>query len=155
MSTVAATSSSTSATNIYGNASGYAPGVNADGTVNAADSNTTVSQDQFLQLLVTQLQNQDPTSPTDETQMLAQLAQFSSLSETEKLNTTTTSADQFSEMAQSAGLIGKTVTAGTSTSPVTGVVSSVSVSNNVTYLDIGGQNVDASTVSSVQNTSGS
>jgi len=38
-----------------------------------------VSQDQFLQLLVAQLQYQDPTNPTDSTTFVTQLAQFSSL----------------------------------------------------------------------------
>jgi flagellar basal-body rod modification protein FlgD len=38
-----------------------------------------LGQDAFLQLLVTQLQNQDPTKPQDTDQMLSQLAQFSSL----------------------------------------------------------------------------
>ena len=33
----------------------------------------------FLQLLVAQLQNQDPTAPQDGTQFVSQLAQFSSL----------------------------------------------------------------------------
>jgi flagellar basal-body rod modification protein FlgD len=36
-------------------------------------------QQTFLQLLVAQLKNQDPTSPQDGTQFVAQLAQFSSL----------------------------------------------------------------------------
>ena len=44
----------------------------------ASDSLT--NKNQFLQLLVTQLQNQDPTAPTDQTETLSQLAQFSSLS---------------------------------------------------------------------------
>jgi flagellar basal-body rod modification protein FlgD len=38
-----------------------------------------VSEQTFLQLLVAQLQNQDPTQPQDGTQFVAQLAQFSSL----------------------------------------------------------------------------
>jgi len=37
------------------------------------------SEQMFLQLLVAQLQNQDPTQPQDGTQFVAQLAQFSSL----------------------------------------------------------------------------
>ncbi len=37
------------------------------------------SESVFLQLLVAQLKNQDPTSPADPTQFLAQLAQFSTL----------------------------------------------------------------------------
>ena len=38
-----------------------------------------VSEQTFLQLLVAQLQNQDPTQPQDGNQFVAQLAQFSSL----------------------------------------------------------------------------
>ena len=41
-----------------------------------------VTQNQFLQLLVTQLQNQDPLNPTDSTQFMGELAQFSDLQET-------------------------------------------------------------------------
>jgi len=39
----------------------------------------TVSKDEFLQLFVTQLRNQDPLSPMDGAGFTAQLAQFSSL----------------------------------------------------------------------------
>lgn len=38
-----------------------------------------LGQDTFLQLLVSQLQHQDPTSPKDDLDFIAQLAQFSSL----------------------------------------------------------------------------
>lgn len=38
-----------------------------------------LGSDTFLQLLVTQLQNQDPTQPQDSSEFLAQLAQFSSI----------------------------------------------------------------------------
>ncbi len=46
-----------------------------------------LGEDAFMQLLITELQHQDPTQPQDDSQLLAQLAQFSSL---EKL----TSIDQ-------------------------------------------------------------
>jgi flagellar basal-body rod modification protein FlgD len=39
----------------------------------------TATEQTFLQLLVAQLQNQDPTNPQDGTQFVSQLAQFSSL----------------------------------------------------------------------------
>ena len=58
---------------------------NASG-VSASVTDTSDAKSQFLQLLVTQLQNQDPTAPTDQTQMLAQLAQFSSLEQMQNLN---------------------------------------------------------------------
>lgn len=44
-----------------------------DPTANLANEST------FLQLLVAQIQNQDPTSPTDSIQFVTQLAQFSQL----------------------------------------------------------------------------
>lgn len=137
-------------TGAYGNAGGIATNVNSDGTVKQSGANATVSQDQFLQLLVTQLQNQDPNNPTDQTQMLAQLAQFSSLSEMQTLNQTMSSSAQFGQLSQSAALIGKTVTAGAADSPISGVVSSVTMQNGKPFLNIGGQAVDASTVTNIQ-----
>ena len=38
-----------------------------------------VTENMFLQLLVTQLQNQDPTNPADSTQFVTQLAQFQTM----------------------------------------------------------------------------
>jgi flagellar basal-body rod modification protein FlgD len=43
------------------------------------DSAGNVSETAFLQLLVAQIQYQDPTNPTDSTAFVTQLAQFSSL----------------------------------------------------------------------------
>ena len=136
---------------IPANANGTATNVNSDGTVKATSNSASVSQNQFLLLLVNELQNQDPTAPVDQTQTLAQLAQFSQLQETETLNQTLTTNQGFTNVAQSATLIGKTVSTATSTSAgVSGVVTSVSLSNGKTYLQIGGQDVDASTVTSIQ-----
>jgi flagellar basal-body rod modification protein FlgD len=44
-----------------------------------ASSPDNVDENQFLQLLVAQIQYQDPTNPTDSTAFVTQLAQFSSL----------------------------------------------------------------------------
>jgi flagellar basal-body rod modification protein FlgD len=46
---------------------------------NASTRETTLGQDAFLKLLLTQLQHQDPTRPMNDTEFIAQLAQFSSL----------------------------------------------------------------------------
>jgi flagellar basal-body rod modification protein FlgD len=43
---------------------------------------TAPSEQMFLQLLVAQIKNQDPTNPADGTQFVAQLAQFSQLEQT-------------------------------------------------------------------------
>ena len=92
----------------YIDASGTASNVNADGTVSKANQN--VAQNQFLQLLITELKNQDPTKPTDQTQTLSQLAQFSSLEQMTNLNQNITQGNTYSQISQSAALIGKTVT---------------------------------------------
>lgn len=57
-----------------------------------------LGKDDFLQLLVTQLENQDPLEPMDPEQMTAQLAQFSSL---EQLNNISDSMEGLDSMTQS------------------------------------------------------
>jgi len=49
-------------------------------------SNASDLQTQFLTLLVTQLQNQNPLEPMDNSDMTSQLAQISSLQQLEKMN---------------------------------------------------------------------
>ncbi|MFK7901900.1 MAG: flagellar hook capping FlgD N-terminal domain-containing protein [Nitratireductor sp.] len=44
-----------------------------------ASKNNTVNYDAFLQLLITQIKNQDPTEPQDSGEFLAQIASFSSV----------------------------------------------------------------------------
>lgn len=56
-------------------------GANAPATP-ASGNNAAPTQSEFLQLLVTQLQNQDPTAPQDDTQFVAELAQFAQLEQT-------------------------------------------------------------------------
>ncbi len=48
----------------------------ATSTTSATGAAATVDQNMFLQLLVAQLQNQDPLNPTDRSQFVTQLAQF-------------------------------------------------------------------------------
>jgi flagellar basal-body rod modification protein FlgD len=49
-----------------------------------------LGKDQFLKLLIAQLQNQDPMNPMQGDQMASQLAQFSSLEQLQEINTTLT-----------------------------------------------------------------
>ena len=50
-------------------------------------SDPTVNKQTFLQLLVTQIKNQNPLNPADGTQFLSQLAQFSELEQMINVNT--------------------------------------------------------------------
>ncbi|QCP47792.1 flagellar hook assembly protein FlgD [Trinickia violacea] len=91
-------------------------GTSSSSTASSSTSNNSTSaaslQSSFLQLLVTQLQNQDPTNPMDNSQMTSQLAQINTVSGISQLNTTLSSlASQLTaqQQAQSASLIGATV----------------------------------------------
>lgn len=55
---------------------------------NAAISSAAETQDRFLQLLVTQMKNQDPLNPMDNAQVTSQMAQLSTVTGIDKLNAT-------------------------------------------------------------------
>src|SRR5437763_16940009 len=74
-----------------------------NGALQQASSNQ-LGEQQFLQLLVTQLTNQDPLQPQDQSQFLAQLAQFSTV---EGVNNMASAQSK----VQASGLLGKTVDA--------------------------------------------
>src|ERR1041385_3447891 len=72
--------------------------------ISAASGNQNLGQQEFLQLLVTQLTHQDPLAPQDQSQFLAQLAQFSTV---EGINNMATSQSHL----QASTMLGRTVDA--------------------------------------------
>lgn len=77
-------------------------------------SNEIMGKDEFLKLLVTQLQNQDPLDPKGNEEYVAQLAQFSSLEQMQNMNATLQSNGTLTQSvnnALTAGLIGKEIKA--------------------------------------------
>src|SRR5258707_10391150 len=86
-----------------------------------------LGQNQFMQLLVTQLKNQDPLNPTSNTDFIAQLAQFSSLQGIEQLNTNFGDLLSLQQLTGGSNLIGKTVQyqTGNPPTPGQGIVSGV------------------------------
>ncbi len=78
----------------------------------AAASGTEKDKMQFLTLLTTQLQNQDPMNPMENAELTSQLAQLSTVEGIEKLNTMMSqllSAQESSDGLQAAALIGRGV----------------------------------------------
>lgn len=77
-----------------------------------------LGQSAFLELMITQMNNQDPLSPQDNTEFIAQLAQFSSVEGLERLNS---SFEDFSgnfmsnQALQASSLVGRSVTVPTDT----------------------------------------
>jgi flagellar basal-body rod modification protein FlgD len=73
-----------------------------------------LGKDDFLHLLVTQLQNQDPLNPADSTEFTAQLATFSSLEELQNINTALEDIGASQTVltnSQAVDYIGQTITA--------------------------------------------
>lgn len=69
-----------------------------------------LDQTDFLKLLTTQMQNQDPMKPMDNTQFVAQMAQFSSLEGITQLNDTVSGFQesvQSNQVMQASSLVGK------------------------------------------------
>ncbi|WP_392890823.1 flagellar hook assembly protein FlgD [Pseudomonas migulae] len=89
----------------------------ADGLASATNSATgkkALGKDAFLQLLVTQLKNQNPLEPQDNGEFVAQLAQFSSLEGITTLNDTVSGiAGNYnsSQALQASSLVGRSVIA--------------------------------------------
>jgi flagellar basal-body rod modification protein FlgD len=71
------------------NSLGSASSASSSSSAAAALGGTAPSEQMFLQLLVAQLQNQDPLNPTDSTQFVSQLAQFSELEQVMAIRTDT------------------------------------------------------------------
>lgn len=94
-------------------------GVNATGSVldqyqlkTESKTNKDLGKNEFLNLLVAQLNNQDPLSPQENGEFIAQLAQFSQVEGIEKLNTRMESlltGYQSSQALQASSLVGRKV----------------------------------------------
>jgi flagellar basal-body rod modification protein FlgD len=113
-----------------------------------SSSSQLVSEQAFLQLLITQLQNQDPLSPADPTQFVSQLASFSSLEQITQLNTNMTQVLDNSVTS----LIGKTVTVtdpSSSTGLTQGTVSGIVYYSNGPAVQINGNNYAMSDIQNV------
>jgi len=133
--------------------SGVNNNINNNALTSALSSNSSsslVSEQAFLQLLITQLQNQDPTNPADPTQFVSQLASFSSLEQMTQLNSNMTQVLDNSVT----GLIGQTVTVtdpSVSGGLLTGTVSGVVYYANGPAVQINGQNFSMADVQNIGN----
>src|SRR5689334_13512263 len=97
-----------------------------------------LTSDQFLQLFITQLQNQDPSAPMDANALTTQLAQLSTVESITKLSASFDQMLQLQQLTQGNDLLGHTIQyKGTNGTTQSGAVSSVSVQNGNVLLNIG------------------
>jgi flagellar basal-body rod modification protein FlgD len=77
--------------------------------IETGDPGGKLGKDEFLKLLITQMQNQDPLNPMDSTATIAQLAQFSSLEQMQNVAKQMGGLRQESAMAGAMALVGQSV----------------------------------------------
>jgi len=102
-----------------------------------------VDVDQFLQLMIAELQNQDPLSPVENSEMLQQITQIREIGASEALSTTLSAVLAGQNVATASALIGKEVSALTDDSGnISGVVDRVSITDdNDVRVHIGDESV--------------
>jgi flagellar basal-body rod modification protein FlgD len=99
-----------------------------------------MGKDDFLKLLVTQLENQDPTSPLDDREFIAQMAQFSTLEQMTQMNTALSNLIVNNKLNLSYSLLGRQVEVFDSTTGTvqSGVVSEVSFGPDTPSISFNG-----------------
>ena len=71
-----------------------------------------MGRQQFLQLMLTQLRNQDPLEPIENNELISQLSQFSTLEGIENLNAGFSEMLALQQLVQGANLVGRKVAIG-------------------------------------------
>jgi flagellar basal-body rod modification protein FlgD len=93
-----------------------------------------LGKDDFLKLLITQLQNQDPTSPMENTEFISQMAQFSSLEQMTNMSTAFTKMSSFLNSSEAASTLGKTVELNIGDTTTSGIVEGATRGENPQVL---------------------
>ena len=109
-----------------------------DASAATATKKTLTTQD-FLQLLSTQLQNQDPLKPMDDTAYLAQMAQFTSLEQMNTLSGQVTLLRSDQQQLAAVSYLGRTVTMDDGkSSTISGPVTDVNTASSPPQLKVNG-----------------
>jgi flagellar basal-body rod modification protein FlgD len=114
-----------------------------------------MGKEQFLKILVTQLQNQDPTKPMEDREMIGQMAQLSVLEQLSNLNQSLSSylfSNNEKNLSQYSSMLEKKVTW---TNPEmnqleSGIVTGINYKDNQVYFQIGEQEIASTEIKSVE-----
>lgn len=114
-------------------------------TTYETEQNNELGQEEFLNILMTQLEYQDPLAPMEDTEFIAQLAEFSALEQMQNMSGTMSNIETFS-------MLGKTITFETIDEATgtqnyeQGEVESVIRRDNNFYLVVNGEEIDMDSV---------
>ena len=116
----------------------------------ARTPNQTMDSEVFMSLLVTQLQNQDPSSPMDTNEMIGQTTQLAMMEKLTEMAKASEEGFSLQMRTSAAALVGQTVTYSRADgTEVTGVASSVSFAAAVPKVTVNGEAVELDIISGV------
>lgn len=97
-------------------------------TTGASNSFSSLTASDFVQMMVTQLQNQDPLNPTNSQDILAQMSEIGQLQSSSQLQTTLTGTALQNQIGAASALLGKSVQGNdVNNNAVSGTVTSITI----------------------------
>jgi flagellar basal-body rod modification protein FlgD len=118
-------------------------GAYSSNSASTTKTSSELGKDEFLKLLVTQLQHQDPLAPMEDTDFIAQMAQFTSLEQMKNMNNSV-------QITQATSFIGTQVTwADSKGAEQTGIVTSVRIVNGEPKVIVGEEALELKKITSV------
>lgn len=126
----------------------YTKTVDSQGSVKAKKE---LGKDDFLNLLIAQLKNQDPLNPMKDTEFIAQLANFSSLEQISNMNKNLEEflqQQQYQNSVAAVSMIGKEIT---SVDGEKGIVSGINMEDSGVYLTVNGKKIAFTEIKEVKN----
>lgn len=110
------------------------------GVLNAQNTNasnsSSINQDEFIRLFLTQLQFQDPLEPVDNREFLSQLAQFTALEQSRQTSQNTTDLLSMNATSQAVSLLNRRVEVNAGGTPFTGTVTAVNFNSSGAQLTV-------------------
>jgi flagellar basal-body rod modification protein FlgD len=111
------------------------PGASGTGTL--ANPKSQLNATDFINMMVTQLENQDPLQPESNSDLMGQMSQIGQLQASTQLQSTLTSLGLQTNIGAAGNLIGKMVQGLDSNgAPLSGIVDSVKVANSTVSLEL-------------------
>jgi flagellar basal-body rod modification protein FlgD len=111
----------------------------------------TLSQDDFLQLVVAQMTSQDPLNPKLDTDFVAQMAQFTTLEQTRSMQNDLASLRAEQQILRANALLGRVVALEDAQGAlISGLVSAVKVVEGTPFLVVNGRAHDLSALLSIE-----
>jgi flagellar basal-body rod modification protein FlgD len=109
-----------------------------------------MGKDDFLKLLVAQLQHQDPMNPMDDKEFMGQMAQFSTLEQITNVGSQIQNLASSSDMSRGVALLGHGVTYTTDDDTIaSGTAKALQVKDGQVFVSVDGTLVDPSTITEV------